>query len=78
MVVNLNGTSSGATKSDFGGTETTTTMNHKTTGTIIVDKATGIVREKKLNTESTGSTEFMGNSMPLTSRTTTVISVTAK
>jgi hypothetical protein len=78
IIVNFNGTSSGVTKADFGGTETTTTMSHKITGTIIVDKATGIVRQKKFNTESSGSTDFMGNSLPLTSRTTTVMDVRVK
>jgi len=57
------------------GMETTTTLNNKTTGTIILDKTSTIVRQKNLVTETNGSTQVMGNSLPVTSKTTTVINV---
>ena len=75
IVVNFNGNSTATSKADMMGMETITTMNNKTTGIILVDKATGIVRQKKLNTESNGNMQVMGNSLPLTSRTTTVINI---
>jgi hypothetical protein len=75
LVINLSGTSVTVTKAEMMGNETVTTMNNKTTGTIIVDKATGIIREKKYTTESNGSTEVMGGTLPVTSKTTIVITV---
>jgi hypothetical protein len=58
--------------------QTTTTMNNKTTGQIILDKATGIIRQKKSTTESSGTTEAMGGTLPVTSTVTTVINVIPK
>ncbi len=75
VLVNFNGTSTATSKADVMGSEAITTMNNKITGTIVVDKASGIVKQKKFNTESNGSTQVMGNSLPLTSRMTTVINV---
>lgn len=75
IVVNLNGTSTITTKAEMMGMETTTTLNNKTTGTIIVDKVSTIVRQKNLTTITNGSTEVMGNSLPVTSKTTTTINV---
>ena len=76
IVVNLNGTSTATTKADMMGMETTTKLNLKTTGVIIVDKANGVVKQKTLNTESAGTMEVMGNSLPVSSKTKTVITVT--
>ncbi len=75
ILVNLNGTSTATTKADMMGMETTTNLNNKTTGVIVVDKATGIVRSKKFETESTGNTQIMGNAIPISSKTTTDIQV---
>jgi hypothetical protein len=55
--------------------ETTTTMNSSGIGTIILDKATGIVKEKKIITESNGTTEAMGGTVPVTAKTTITIHV---
>ena len=57
------------------GTEINTTMNNKSTGKIILDKATGIIREKTMNTESTGTTESAFGKLPVTSKTMTTITV---
>lgn len=67
-----------ASKAEMMGTESITTMNNKSTGRIILDKLTGIIREKKMTTESNGATEVMGNSLPVTSKTTSVITVSRK
>jgi len=75
VVVNFTGTSTITRKADMMGMETTTTLNNKTTGTIILDKTSTIVRQKNLVTETNGSTQVMGNSLPVTSKTTTVINV---
>lgn len=63
------------TKAEMMGSETVTTMNNKSTGKIILDRATGIIREKTINTESTGTTEASFGSLPVTSKTNTLITV---
>jgi hypothetical protein len=57
------------------GRETVTTMNSTSNGKIILDKATGIVKEKTINTESNGNTEAMGATVPVTAKTTIIIHV---
>jgi len=74
-VVDFKGNSSFVTKGEVMGMQTMTTMNNAYSGTVIIDKATGIVREKTINTISNGSTEAMGGTMPVTSKTTMVIKV---
>jgi hypothetical protein len=63
------------TKAEMMGSETTTTMNNSSKGKIILDRATGILREKTINTESTGSTESAFGNLPVTSKTITIITV---
>jgi hypothetical protein len=63
------------TKAEMMGSETTTTMNNRSSGKIILDPATGLVREKTINTESNGNTETSFGTMPVTSKSTTVITV---
>jgi hypothetical protein len=57
------------------GGETTTTMNSNSTGKIILDKATNIVKEKTIIVESNGSTEAMGGTLPVTAKSTITIYV---
>jgi hypothetical protein len=75
IVVNFTGTSTITNKSDMMGMESITTLNNKTTGTIILDKKSSVVKQKNLVTETNGSTQVMGNSLPVTSKTTTTINV---
>jgi Family of unknown function (DUF6263) len=75
MVVDFKGSSVTVTKAEVMGTQTSTTLNNSFTGKIIIDKATGILREKTINTESNGNTEVMGGNMPLTSKSTVTIRV---
>ena len=75
LVIDFTGNSNTVTKSEFMGMETTTNLNNKTNGKIIVDKATRIIREKNQVTDSKGTTDAMGNSIPVTSKTTISIKV---
>ena len=75
VVVDVKGNSSFITKAEMMGMQTSTTMNNTYTGNIIVDKATGLIREKTINTTSTGSTEAMGGTMPVNSKSTIVMKV---
>ena len=73
IIIQLTGTSITVSIAQFMGNETKTTMNNKTTGTITVNRSTGLVSEKNSVTESHGNTEVMGNSVPVTSKTTIAI-----
>ncbi len=75
IVVDFAASSVTISKAEMMGNETTTTMNNKSTGKIILDRVTGILKEKTINTESTGNTEASFGTMPVTSKTTTVITV---
>lgn len=75
IVVDFNGTATTVVKAMMMGREAVTTMNGTSNGKIILDKATGIVKEKTINTESNGNTEAMGGTMPVTAKTTITIHV---
>jgi uncharacterized protein DUF6263 len=67
--------SSTSVKGEMMGMETTTNLNNKTKGTITIDKTSGIIKQKIGNTESNGTVEMMGQSIPLTAKSTTTINV---
>ena len=74
IVVDLNGTSNTISKLEImAGMEVITKLNNKTTGKIILDKATGIVRQKTTTTESNGTTAAMGSETPITSKSAITI-----
>ena len=75
IVVDFVGSSITVSKAEMMGSETTTTMNNKSTGKIILDRTTAIMREKTITTESNGNTEASFGTMPVTSKTTTTITV---
>jgi hypothetical protein len=75
IVVEFKSNCTSTKKSEMMGTEATTKMNYSSTGTIIIDKATGIIREKKMTTNSNGSTQAMNSSLPITGKTTMTIQV---
>jgi hypothetical protein len=77
IVVDFAGSSVTVTKAEMMGNETTTTMNNKSTGKIILDRITGIIRKKSVTTESTGNTESSFGTLPVTSKTTIEIIVNA-
>jgi hypothetical protein len=62
-------------KAEMMGNITTTSMNNKSSGKIILDRATGIIKEKTSNTESNGSTEAPFGTLPVNSKTSSIISV---
>ncbi len=75
IVIDFAASSVTITKAMMMGSEISTTMNNKSTGKIIMDKITRIIREKTMNTESTGTTESAFGNLPVTSKTTTIIAV---
>lgn len=73
IVIDFASNSATVTKAEMMGGETTTNMNNKSTGKIILDKATGIIREKTMKTDSNGATETAFGSLPVTSTTNITI-----
>jgi len=78
VLVDFTGTANTVTKAEMMGSETTTTLSHKLSGKIILDKTTMIIKEKTTTTESTGTTESTFGNLPLTSKSTSVITVQVK
>lgn len=75
IIIDFAGSSVTVSKAVMMGSETTTTMNNKSTGKIILDKTTKIIREKTTITESSGATESSFGNLPVTSKTSTTITV---
>ena len=75
IVVDFAENSITVTKAEMMGSETTTTMNNKSTGKIILDRISGLVKEKTITTDANGNTEASFGTLPVTSKTTTVIIV---
>lgn len=75
IVVDFASSSVTITKAEMMGGETTTNLNNKSTGKIIVDRLTGIMREKTMMTDSNGTTETAFGSLPVTSTTNITIKV---
>jgi hypothetical protein len=75
LIVDFAGNSITVSKAEMMGNETLTTMNNKSTGKIVLDRLTGIIREKTINTESNGNTEASFGTIPVTSKNTTIITV---
>ena len=73
VIVALKGSSTTITKAEVMGTETSTKMNNSYTGNIILDRSTAIMKEKTIAINSTGTTEMMGGSIPVTSKTTITV-----
>ena len=76
IVVDFKGTSTTTTKNTLMGREAVTTLNSTNSGKIILDGVTRLIREKNVTIESNGTTEAMGGTVPITSKTTIVIKVT--
>lgn len=70
IVIDSKTTSTTITKTEIMGMQVMTNMNNVANGTIIVDKVTGIIREKTSTIESNGTTEAMGSTTPITAKTT--------
>jgi hypothetical protein len=70
VVVDYTETAKISRKQEMMGMEISITSNDKTTGKIIVDRKTGLMKERTATTISDGTTEVMGQSIPTTSKTT--------
>lgn len=78
LIVDFKTTAVTHTKSEMMGMEASTVMNYTSSGKIVVDKLTGLVREKTIATDSNGNTSAMNTSLPITGKTTVTIHVLQK
>ncbi len=75
LVVDFTENSTSVTKANMMGAETTTTLNNKSTGKIILDRLTGITKEQTTTIESNGNAVGVFGTVPVTSKTTTKITI---
>ncbi len=75
IVIDFKTVSTATSTTEMMGMETSTTMKNNITGHIIADKASGIIKEKISNLDSNGATEVMGNSMPMSAKTSVITKV---
>ena len=68
IIVDLTGTSTTVTRTDMMGMQITTRLNNTYTGMMMLDRKTGLLREKKVSTHSTGTTDGMGGATPVTTQ----------
>jgi len=77
-IFTLNGQVAISKKMEMQGMEMTTTTASKSSGVMIVDVTTGLLVSKSIVTETTGNVDVQGMSIPITGKTTTTITVSAK
>jgi Family of unknown function (DUF6263) len=70
-----NSTTKGTTTKETRGMQMEMTVDTKTTGTILSDVKTGLVKKSIQNAETTGNMEVMGQSIPLNSKMSSTITV---
>jgi hypothetical protein len=58
-----------------GGMEMDVNLKNKTTGTITLDKKSGLLKQRTVNSEGSGTMEAMGQSIPMKSKITGTITV---
>jgi hypothetical protein len=73
--VEFSGTGTRRVENEMRGTSFVINLKTVTQGEMIVDRGTGIIREKTSTIESTGSSELMGSSTPVTGKTTMHVKV---
>ena len=69
-VIDFKGSSNTILKAEAMGMETVSNLTNDYTGYIIVDRNTGIMKEKETSMDSHGTIEVMGGTMPITSKKT--------
>jgi hypothetical protein len=75
IIVNYTEEASTSRKQEAMGHEITMTSKDKTTGKIILDKKTGLLKEKTATTNSEGNMEMAGQTMPMNTKTTKTVTV---
>ena len=75
ILLDYTSNSNSDTKSDMMGMEATTHMVNNSKGKITIDRASGILKNKTAETESNGTVDIMGQSIPIKTKTNLTINV---
>ena len=75
ILLDYTSTSNSDIKSDMMGMEATTHMVNNSKGKITIDRASGILKNKTAETESNGTVDIMGQSIPIKTKTSLTINV---
>ena len=75
ILVNYTAEGNAKIKQENMGTEVTVTKTDKASGKITLDRKTGLLKTRTDTIETTGTTEVMGQSMPMTGKTTKTTTV---
>lgn len=75
IVIDFKTSAATTTTAEAMGMETVTKLNTLSNGQIILNRSTGILKQKTTQAESSGTTEIMNNSLPITAKSTIVQTV---
>mgnify|MGYP003286390359 CR=1 FL=1 len=75
VLLDLVGQSASVKKQEMQGMELTITMNTKNTGKVVLDKKTGIMKQRTTTSEGSGIVEVAGQSVPITNKITVTTTV---
>jgi hypothetical protein len=78
IVVDFSTISTSTVKTEMMGMPATTHLKNSTTGIITLDRTTGLIRKKTSLTESNGTTETRGTTVPINGKTEITITVREK
>jgi hypothetical protein len=78
IFVTYKGTGSMERKQEMMGQEITITSKDTTSGTIVIDRKTGLLKSNTSTTDSKGSMEAMGQTIPMNTKTTRTITARIK
>lgn len=75
VLLDLVGQSASVKKQEMQGMELTINMSSKSTGKIVLDKKTGIMKQRTTTSEGNGTVEVAGQSVPITNKITVTTTV---
>lgn len=75
VLLDIVGQSASVKTQEMQGMEITINMNNKTTGKIVLDKKTGIMKQRTTTSEGNGTVEVAGQSVPITNKITVTTTV---
>lgn len=76
IVIDFTTTSETEASTEAMGMQTSTSTHDTTSGKIILDRSTGIIRQKMADSKSSGTVSVMGQTLPIAGRTTILATVT--
>jgi Family of unknown function (DUF6263) len=75
VTLSFSATSKGTNSREMNGTSIESTIDNKDSGTILVNVKTSMIKEVNINSETSGSMEAMGQSIPLNGKSVTKVTI---